>query len=71
MSKIVLRQCIRKIVAPPQAVPGAIKILAIDGSSDKIFLSNVSSGNNLIIVIVFIRSNFIRVRDWSTIADSF
>ncbi|CAB4018596.1 Cation channel sperm-associated subunit gamma [Paramuricea clavata] len=47
MSKIVLRQCIRKIVAPPQAVPGAIKILAIEDSSDKVFLSNVITGSEL------------------------
>jgi hypothetical protein len=58
MSKIVLRQCIRKIVAPPQAVPGAIKILAIEDSSDKVFLSNVTTGNNLIILIIIINYTF-------------
>jgi hypothetical protein len=47
MSKIVLRECIRKIIVPPQAFPGGIQFLAIEEASAKVFVSNVTSGKYL------------------------
>ncbi|XP_028396204.1 uncharacterized protein LOC114520176 [Dendronephthya gigantea] len=42
--KIAFRHCIRKLIGPPQAFPGAIKVLAIRDSPSKVYISDVSSG---------------------------